>query len=115
MRSDYFGDPQFDGLPETINQGLYLVPRITPRRSCAEAITGPVAVGGGTIAPRLVQRLLNDAGADPDQLPVLQHALMRIWDLWTGDVTGSWANRPRALRGCGGTRRSTRPARRRGI
>ncbi len=87
MRSDYLGDcSQFDQLPETINQGLYLVPRLT-RTQLRGAITGPVAVGGGTIAPRLVQRLLNDAGADPDQLPVLQHALMRIWDLWTGDVT----------------------------
>jgi tetratricopeptide (TPR) repeat protein len=46
------------------------------------AITGPVAVGGGAIAPRLVQRLLNDIGDDHDQLPVLQHALMRSWDCW---------------------------------
>jgi hypothetical protein len=27
----------------------------------------------------LVQRLLNDVGDDPDQLPILQHALMRTW------------------------------------
>jgi WD40 repeat protein len=88
MRSDYLGDcSQFDQLPETINQGLYLVPRLT-RTQLRRAITGPVAVGGGTIAPRLVQRLLNDAGADPDQLPVLQHALMRMWNLWTEGVTG---------------------------
>jgi tetratricopeptide (TPR) repeat protein len=26
--------------------------------------------------------LLNDVGDDPDQLPVLQHALMRTWDYW---------------------------------
>ena len=36
--------------------------------------------------PALVQRLLNDAGDEPDQLPVLQHALMRTWNHWrTGD------------------------------
>jgi WD40 repeat protein len=87
MRSDYLGDcSQFNLLPETINQGLYLVPRLT-RSQLREAITGPVAVGGGTIAPRLVQRLLNDAGADPDLLPVLQHALMRMWDLWAENGT----------------------------
>jgi len=87
MRSDYLGDcSQFNLLPETINQGLYLVPRLT-RSQLREAITGPVAVGGGTIAPRLVQRLLNDAGADPDLLPVLQHALMRMWDLWAANGT----------------------------
>src|SRR6202023_3186202 len=37
------------------------------------------------IAPRLVTRLLNDVGDDPDQLPVLQHALLRTWDLWSRD------------------------------
>jgi WD40 repeat protein len=42
-----------------------------------------VAVGGGEIAPRLVLRLLNDVGDDPDQLPILQHALMRTWHHWT--------------------------------
>jgi hypothetical protein len=34
------------------------------------------------MTPRLVQRLLNDVGDDPDQLPILQHALMRTWDYW---------------------------------
>ena len=82
MRSDFIGDcMEFQGLPEAINAGLYLVPRMT-RDELRSAITGPVAVGGGQIAPRLVQRLLNDVGDDPDQLPVLQHALMRTWDQW---------------------------------
>ncbi len=85
MRSDYLGDcSQFEQLPETINDGLYLVPRLT-RSQMREAIVGPVAVGGGTIAPRLVQRILNDARSDPDVLPVVQHALMRTWDLWAVD------------------------------
>jgi WD40 repeat protein len=89
MRSDYLGDcSQFEQLPETINDGLYLVPRLT-RSQMREAITGPVAVGGGTISSRLVQRILNDARSDPDVLPVVQHALMRTWDLWAaaGDTT----------------------------
>ena len=47
------------------------------------AIEGPVAVGGGKIAPRLTQQLLNDVGDNPDQLPILQHALMRTWAYWT--------------------------------
>jgi WD40 repeat protein len=33
------------------------------------------------IAPELVQRLLNDVANDQDQLPVLQHAMMRCWKL----------------------------------
>jgi ABC-type dipeptide/oligopeptide/nickel transport system ATPase component len=82
MRSEYLGDcTQFRGLPEAINAGQYLIPRMT-RNQRREAITGPVAVGGATMAPRLIQRLLNDVGDNPDQLPILQHALMRTWDYW---------------------------------
>jgi tetratricopeptide (TPR) repeat protein/energy-coupling factor transporter ATP-binding protein EcfA2 len=82
MRADFIGECMaFQGLPEAINNGQYLVPRMT-RDQLRSAITGPVAVAGGSIAPRLVSRLLNDCGDDPDQLPVLQHALMRTWDYW---------------------------------
>src|SRR5262249_47581430 len=52
------------------------------REQLRSAITGPVAVGGGKISPRLVLRLLNDLGNDQDQLPILQHALMRTWNQW---------------------------------
>ncbi|MFN7927193.1 MAG: hypothetical protein U0Y68_04475 [Blastocatellia bacterium] len=86
MRSDFLGDSaMFRDLPEAINDGQYLVPRLT-RDQLREAITGPVAVAGGSIAPRLVDRLLNSMGDDQDQLPVLQHALMRMWDEWTSEV-----------------------------
>ncbi len=82
MRSEYLGDcTQFWDLPEAINAGQYLIPRLT-RSQRQEAITGPVAVGGAGMAPRLIQRLLNDVGDSPDQLPILQHALMRTWDHW---------------------------------
>jgi hypothetical protein len=27
----------------------------------------------------------NELGNDPDQLPVVQHALMRTWDYWVGE------------------------------
>jgi tetratricopeptide (TPR) repeat protein len=82
MRSDFFGEcMEFPGLPEAINVGQYLVSRMT-RDELRSAITGPIAVGGAEIAPRLVLRLLNEVGNDHDQLPVLQHALMRTWDHW---------------------------------
>jgi WD40 repeat protein len=80
MRSDYLGDcAEFRDLPETLNDCQYLVPRMT-REQRREAIEGPL--GRVEIAPALVQRLLNDAGDEPDQLPVLQHALMRTWNCW---------------------------------
>ena len=82
MRSDFIGDCiEYPGLPEAVNDGQYLIPRMT-RNEIRSAITGPVAVAGGQISQRLVLRLLNDLGDDQDQLPVLQHALMRSWDYW---------------------------------
>ena len=82
MRSDYLGDcSQFWGLPEAINESQYLIPRLT-RDQLKEAITGPISVAHGDITPRLVARLLNDVGDNQDQLPVLQHLLMRMWDEW---------------------------------
>ncbi|MEM1367611.1 MAG: ATP-binding protein, partial [Cyanobacteria bacterium P01_H01_bin.15] len=82
MRSDFLGDcSQFRGLPEAINESQYLVPRLT-REQLRDAITKPVALGGMTIAPRLVNRLLNEITDNQDQLPVFQHALMRTWDDW---------------------------------
>ncbi len=82
MRSDFLSDcTAFRGLPEAINEGQYLVPRMT-REERKDAITGPIAVGGADVAPRLLNQLLNDVGDNPDQLPILQHALMRTWDIW---------------------------------
>jgi hypothetical protein len=79
MRSDYLGDcALFHGLPEAINAGQYLTPRLT-RSQCAAAVVGPARVCNGEVDGALVNRLLNDFGPDPDQLPLLQHALMRMW------------------------------------
>ena len=85
MRSDFLGDcAAFADLPERINRGLYLVPRMT-RDQLEAAIVGPVKVARSKISPALVNRLLNDVGDDPDQLPVLAHALMLTYDLWAAD------------------------------
>lgn len=83
MRSDFIGDcAQFPDLTRKINDSHYLIPQMT-RDQKRRAIEGPVAVGGAKIAPRLVQQLLNDLGDNPDQLPILQHALMRTWSYWS--------------------------------
>src|SRR5688572_4962970 len=83
MRSDFIGDcAQFPELTRKINDSHYLIPQLT-RDQKRKAIEGPVAVGGANIAPRLTQQLLNDLGDNPDQLPILQHALMRTWSYWS--------------------------------
>jgi WD40 repeat protein/energy-coupling factor transporter ATP-binding protein EcfA2 len=82
MRSDFIGDcAQFPELTRKINDSHYLIPQMT-RDQKRRAIEGPVAVGNARIASRLTQQLLNDLGDNPDQLPILQHALMRTWSYW---------------------------------
>ena len=82
MRSDFIGEcAQFPELTQKINQSHYLIPQMT-RDQKRMAIEGPVAVGGGEISSRLIQRLLNDLGDNQDQLPLMQHALMRTWNRW---------------------------------
>jgi WD40 repeat protein len=91
MRSDYLGDcSEIPGLAEAVNEGEYLIPRLL-RDQKRDAIEKPIGVGGAKISTLLVQRLLNEVGDDPDQLPVLQHALMRMWNVWSAD---SDHNRP---------------------
>ena len=82
MRSDFIGEcASFPGFTQMINDSNYLVPQMS-RDQKRMAIEGPIAVGGGRISLRLVKRLLSDIGDNQDQLPILQHALMRTWDYW---------------------------------
>jgi energy-coupling factor transporter ATP-binding protein EcfA2 len=94
MRSDYLGDcVQFAGLPEALNDSQFLVPQMT-RDQLKDAIEGPISVVGCRITPGLLQRLLHDvdvlaepgthrrnASPEPDPLPLLQHTLLRLWDV----------------------------------
>lgn len=104
MRTDFLGHcALFRGLPEALNQGTYLVPRLT-RHQQEEAITAPLAVSGVEIEPSVVDHLLNAAEANRDELPVLQHLLKRLWEEWASrgasgkidaaetEKTGSWSN-----------------------
>ena len=82
LRSDYLGNCTiFNGLPEILNKGQYLVPRMT-KEEIELTITGPVNLIGATISSELVNVLVNDAADKPDQLPLLQHAMMRVVDFW---------------------------------
>ncbi len=83
MRSDFIGDcARFFGLPEAMNQSQYLVPRLN-RIQMKTVIEGPAKLYGGTLNPSLTSMLLNEIGKVKDELPLLQHALMRIWDYET--------------------------------
>ena len=97
MRSDYLGEcAKFHGLPEALNDGQYLVPRMT-RQQLQEAIEGPLEAAAVKMHPGLVQELLNQCDEEPDNLPLLQHLLRRVFEQWelegaqgiiTSDIAG---------------------------
>ena len=90
MRSDALGEvAQFEGLPEVLNRSQYLVPRMT-RDQMQEAIVGPAALTDTTIAPDVLQGLLAEAAQGQDQLPLLQHLLMRLWEKRRPTDDGGW-------------------------
>jgi energy-coupling factor transporter ATP-binding protein EcfA2 len=82
MRSEFLGRcSEFTGLVEAFNRSQYLVPRLT-RDQRREAVERPLKLFGIAATPALVQQVLNDAGDDPDQLPVMQHVLVRSFREW---------------------------------
>ena len=82
MRSDFLADcTRFFGLPEALNKGQYLIPRMT-KDEVNEVITKPLRLINATISETLVERILNQIENRQTQLPILQHTLMRIVDFW---------------------------------
>ncbi len=79
IRSDYIGDCMvFRGLPEMMNESQFIVPLLTHEQQ-KKAIIEPAGMFGGEVEPHLVERLLEEMEGEPDQLPLLQHCLMRLW------------------------------------
>src|SRR4029077_12566198 len=79
MRSDYIGQcSAFRGLPEYIGFSQFFVPRLK-RKDLKQVIEEPALLSGIRISQRLIERLVFDIADGIDQLPILQHALSRIW------------------------------------
>ncbi len=88
MRTDFLDDcTEFREFSDMINKGYYLVPRMTDEEK-ARAITGPIIKAGSRITEELKAVLLKDVSDNPDQLPIMQHALMRTWEHWQINKTG---------------------------
>jgi hypothetical protein len=78
MRSDYIGEcAVFRGLPEYIGFSQFFVPRLK-RKEVYQVIEEPAVLSGNKISNRLIETLINECDG-LDQLPILQHALNRIW------------------------------------
>jgi tetratricopeptide (TPR) repeat protein/energy-coupling factor transporter ATP-binding protein EcfA2 len=92
MRSDFIGDcALFPELPEALNHGQFFTPRLS-RSQCQAAIEGPAALFGCHLEAGLVNRILNEIGDDPDQLPLMQHALKRLWTVSFSSGTNHMVN-----------------------
>ncbi len=80
MRSEYLGEcARFDELAEAINRTQYLVPRMD-RDGLTRAIRRPASLYGGEVSFDLTERLIADVAGREDELPILQHVLMRCWE-----------------------------------
>jgi len=80
MRSEFLGEcARFAGLAETINRTQYLVPRMEDD-GLMRAVRRPAQMYGGTIDEGLAERLIASVRGREDELPLLQHGLMLMWD-----------------------------------
>jgi tetratricopeptide (TPR) repeat protein/energy-coupling factor transporter ATP-binding protein EcfA2 len=85
MRSEFLGDcVKYRGLAEAINEGQFLVPQLG-RTQLKEVIEGPIFLAKAKISSGLVELLINKIEESKlknnlDQLPILQHALMRTYN-----------------------------------
>ena len=81
MRSEYLGEcARLPGLARAVNETQYLVPRMESE-ALRRAIQRPAELFGGTVDAELARQVMEDAAGDPDELPLIQHGLMRMWDL----------------------------------
>ena len=82
MRSDFLGRcTEFPGLPETLNKAQYLIPKLS-KDQLKNVIKGPLEIINSKISDDLLDTLVSDFQKNKDQLPVLQHVMMRTLDYW---------------------------------
>ncbi|MDX1510102.1 MAG: BTAD domain-containing putative transcriptional regulator [Nitriliruptorales bacterium] len=109
IRADFV--PQAATVPELaelLSTSLYVVPPLDGDGYEA-AIVGPARQVGAKLEPGLVGRILADVAGEPGALPLLQHALLELWQQRdgatlslaayesTGGVTGALAHRAESV------------------
>ena len=78
FRAHYSQCWQHEALLRRMGDNQYLVRRIG-HEQLREVIEKPLALAGGEAEPGLVDALLHDAGDEPGNLPLLEHALLQLW------------------------------------
>jgi hypothetical protein len=80
MRSEFLGEcSRFAGFAETINRTQYLVPRMDDD-GLMRAVRRPAQMYGGEFDEELAERLIGSVRGREDELPLLQHGLMLMWE-----------------------------------
>src|SRR5262249_9752129 len=110
MRSEFLGEcARLPGLAAVVNTAQYLLPRMDTA-SMRRAIRRPAELYGGSVTIELADRLVADGQGSPDEMPLIQHGLMRKWELAGEAAAGpaslrsAWAAGAAARRACGGHR-----------
>ncbi|BDD06416.1 nSTAND1 domain-containing NTPase [Aureibacter tunicatorum] len=90
IRSDFIGEcARYPYLAKHINNSQFLIPQLTEDQ-LVKVIKGPLAMAQTNITDGLVSQIINDLKDQSDQLPIMQHALMRTWEYWKkNDVSGN--------------------------
>lgn len=93
MRSEFLGAcARFPGFAETVNATQYLLPRMT-HADLVRAIREPAQLYDGEVSAELTERLIADAGGGQDQLPLIQHGLMRLYEDKVGGAVAAAGDR----------------------
>jgi len=83
MRSEFLGEcARFSNFAEAINRTQYLVPRMR-YNALLRAIQRPAELYGGEVTVELAERLIADVRGREDELPLIQHGLMLLWNAAT--------------------------------
>jgi TPR repeat protein len=93
MRSEFLGEcARLPGLAAVVNTAQYLLPHMDTA-SLRRAIRRPAELYGGSVTIELADRLIADVQGSQDELPLIQHGLMRMWDLAGEAAPGKQAPR----------------------
>jgi hypothetical protein len=88
MRSEFLGEcARFTGFAETINRTQYLVPRMDDD-GLMRAVRRPAQMYGAMFDESLAERLTTSVRGREDELPLLQHGLMLMWEDAAGRAEG---------------------------
>ncbi|MET0400061.1 MAG: TIR domain-containing protein [Longimicrobiaceae bacterium] len=80
LRADFYSRCwEHPELPGRIARNQHAV-RPLDRAERREAVEKPLALAGATFEPGLADRVLDEAGEEPGNLPLVEHALLQLWE-----------------------------------